>query len=120
MTMNIEKIREYCLSKNEVSESFPFNDTALVFKVAGKMFALLDLSENNRGINLKCDPELAIELREQYPEVTPAWHFNKKYWNTVILDGSIPNLLIRNWIDHSYDEVVKKLPKDIQKQLGYS
>ena len=75
--MNIEKIREYCLSKTAVTESFPFNDTALVFKVAGKMFALLDLSENSRGISLKCDPELAIELREQHSEVTPAYHFNK-------------------------------------------
>ena len=75
--MNNEEIREYCLSKTAVTESFPFNDTALVFKVAGKMFALLDLSENSRGISLKCDPELAIELREQYPEVTAAYHFNK-------------------------------------------
>jgi predicted DNA-binding protein (MmcQ/YjbR family) len=76
-TMNIEEIREYCLSKPAVTESFPFNDTALVFKVAGKMFALLDLSEDSRGISLKCDPELANELREQYTEVTPAYHFNK-------------------------------------------
>ena len=75
--MNIEEIREYCLSKTAVTEGFPFNDTALVFKVAGKMFALLDLSEDSRGITLKCYPELAIELREQHPEVTPAWHFNK-------------------------------------------
>ena len=75
--MNIEEIREYCITKPAVTEGFPFNDTALVFKVAGKMFALLDLSEDSRGISLKCDPELAIELREQHPEVTPAWHFNK-------------------------------------------
>ena len=75
--MNIEEIREYCLSKPEVTEGFPFNDTALVFKVAGKMFALLDLSEDSRGISLKCDPERAVELREQYSEVTPAYHFNK-------------------------------------------
>ena len=75
--MNIEEIRDYCLAKTGVTESLPFNDTALVFKVAGKMFALLDLSEDSRGISLKCDPELAIELREQYPEVTQAWQFNK-------------------------------------------
>jgi len=75
--MNIEEIREYCLAKPGVTESFPFNETALVFKVAGKMFALLDLSEDSRGISLKCDPELAIELRDQHIEVTPAWHFNK-------------------------------------------
>ena len=76
-TMNTEEIRDYCLSKPYVTEGFPFNETALVSKVAGKMFALLDLSEESRGITLKCDPELAIELREKYSEVTPAWHFNK-------------------------------------------
>jgi predicted DNA-binding protein (MmcQ/YjbR family) len=75
--MNIEEIREYCIAKPGVTESFPFNDTALVFKVGGKMFALLDLSEDQRGISLKCDPELATELREQHPEVTGAYHFNK-------------------------------------------
>jgi len=75
--MNIEEIREYCITKPGVTEGFPFNDTALVFKVAGKMFALLDLSEDSMGISLKCDPVMAIELREQYPEVTPAYHFNK-------------------------------------------
>ena len=75
--LNIEEIRNHCLSKPGVTESLPFNDTALVFKVAGKMFALLDLSEDSRGISLKCDPELANELREQYTEVTPAYHFNK-------------------------------------------
>jgi len=75
--MNIEEIREYCLSKPGVTEGFPFNDTALVFKVMGKMFALLDLSEARHGISLKCDPELAIELREQHSDVTPAFHFNK-------------------------------------------
>ena len=75
--MNIEEIREYCITKPAVTESLPFNDISLVFKVMGKMFALLDLSEKARGLTLKCDPELAIELREQHPEVTPAWHFNK-------------------------------------------
>lgn len=75
--MNNEQIREYCLSKPGVTESLPFNDTALVFKVMDKMFALLDLSEDSRGITLKCDPEMALEQREQYPEVTPAYHFNK-------------------------------------------
>ncbi len=79
--MNNEEIREYCLSKPGVTESFPFNDTALVFKVMDKMFALLDLSVDSRGISLKCDPELALELREQYPEVTPAYHFNKIIMN---------------------------------------
>jgi predicted DNA-binding protein (MmcQ/YjbR family) len=84
--MNIEEIREYCLSKKEVSESLPFNDTAMVFKVAGKMFALLDLSEDQRGLSLKCDPELAIELREHYPEVTGAWHLIRSYSSYFIMN----------------------------------
>ena len=75
--MSNEEIREYCITKPGVTEQFPFNETVLVFKVAGKMFALLNLSEDSRGISLKCDPELAIELREQHPEVTAAYHFNK-------------------------------------------
>jgi predicted DNA-binding protein (MmcQ/YjbR family) len=83
--MNVEEIREYCLAKKQVTESLPFNDTALVFKVAGKMFALLDLSEDSRGITLKCDPELANRLREHYPEATGAWHFNKIIMNSIIL-----------------------------------
>lgn len=115
--MNIEEIREYCLSKKGVTEGFPFNDTALVFKVAGKMFALLDLSEENRGLNLKCDPDLAVELREHYPEVTPAYHFNKKHWNGIDLHGNVNQNLLKEWIDHSYQIVVSKLSKKIQKEL---
>lgn len=106
--MNQEEIREYCISKPGVTEGFPFNDTALVFKVAGKMFALLDLSVKSRGITLKCDPELAIELREKHPAVTPAWHFNKTHWNGVLLDGSVPDDEIKIWIDHSYDLIAGK------------
>jgi predicted DNA-binding protein (MmcQ/YjbR family) len=109
--MNFEEIRTYCLSKPGVTESLPFNDTALVFKVMDKMFALLDLSEDSRGLTLKCDPELALELREQHPEVTPAYHFNKEHWNTVVIDGTIRDKLIFSWIDKSYNMVVKKLPK---------
>ncbi len=115
--MNIEEIRDYCLAKPAVTEGFPFNDTALVFKVAGKMFALLDLSEDNRGISLKCDPELAIELREQHPEVTPAWHFNKQHWNGVNLKGTVGNNLLKEWIDHSYNMVVESLPKSKRATL---
>ncbi|MCK5135346.1 MAG: MmcQ/YjbR family DNA-binding protein [Bacteroidales bacterium] len=89
--MNIEEIREYCIAKSGATEDFPFNDTALVFKVAGKMFALLDLSEEARGLTLKCDPELAIELREQHHEVTPAWHFNKII---IMLNYTVKNILI--------------------------
>ncbi len=116
--MNIEEFREYCLGKSFVSESFPFDATTLVFKVAGKMFALTDLEEDFK-INIKCDPELAIELREKYPCVVPGFHMNKKHWNTIIVDGSVKSEEIKEWIDHSYDLVVKGLPKkDREKILG--
>jgi len=119
--MNIEEIREYCLAKAGVTESLPFNDTALVFKVMNKMFAVLDLSENSRGITLKCDPERAIELREQHPEVTPAWHFNKQHWNGVNLEGSVGDDLLKEWIVHSYDIVVQGLKRADREALqsGY-
>ncbi|MCF8222523.1 MAG: MmcQ/YjbR family DNA-binding protein [Bacteroidales bacterium] len=116
--MNVEEVREYCLSKKGVTEGFPFNDTALVFKVAGKMFALLDLSEEKRGLSLKCDPVLAIELRERYPDVTPAYHFNKKHWNGINLRGSLSPDLIKQWIDHSYEIVASKLPKKTREWLN--
>ncbi len=114
--MNIESIREYCLSKKEASEGFPFDESTLVFKVFDKMFALMDL-DSDLSINLKCDPVKAMELREKYPAVTPGYHMNKKYWNTVMIDGSVSDSLLKEWIDHSYDEVIKKLPKAKQKQL---
>ena len=116
--MNLEEIREYCLTKPGVTEGFPFNDTALVFKV-GKMFALLDLSEDSRGISLKCDPELAIELRERHPEVSGAWHFNKAHWNGVSLSGSITDQQLREWIDHSYDIVRKSLSRKQKEELDF-
>jgi predicted DNA-binding protein (MmcQ/YjbR family) len=115
--MNIEEIREYCIAKPGVTEGFPFNDTALVFKVMGKMFAVLDLSEEARGITLKCDPELAIELREQYPEVTPACHFNKAQWNSVYFTGGLPRDLILELIGHSYELVVQGLTRKDRETL---
>lgn len=108
--MNIETLREYCLTKNNVTESFPFDDVTLVFKVDGKMFVLVNL-EGELSLNLKCDPELALELRERYQAVTPGYHMNKKYWNTVSLDGTIPDKLVFSWIDHSYEQVLKKTKK---------
>jgi predicted DNA-binding protein (MmcQ/YjbR family) len=100
--MNIETIREYCISKKGVTEGFPFGEDTLVFKKAGKIFALANL-DGELSINLKCDPEYAIELREKYPAVKPGYHMNKTHWNTIILDGTIPDKEIFNWIDHSYD-----------------
>jgi len=116
--MNVEKIREYCISKPGVTEGFPFNDTALVFKVMGKMFALLDLSEEKRGLALKCDPELAIELREQYPDVSTAYHFNKTHWNGINIYGTITDSLIKEWIDHSYEIVVAGLSARQREELN--
>jgi len=105
--MNIEEFRIYCLQKNDVTECFPFDEQTLVFKVKGKMFALTDLMESF-SINIKCDPDKAIELREHYSCVLPGYHMNKKHWNTIIIDGSIPDKLLKEWIDHSYDLVVHK------------
>jgi predicted DNA-binding protein (MmcQ/YjbR family) len=99
--MNIEILREYCLNKPDVTEGFPFGEDTLVFKVQGKMFALFNL-EGDLTVNLKCDPVYAIELREKYPAVIPGYHMNKKYWNTVIIDGSIPDSELFKWIDLSY------------------
>jgi Uncharacterized protein conserved in bacteria len=102
--MNIEILREYCLSKKDVTESFPFGDDTLVFKRSGKIFLLANL-DGDLSVNIKCDPALAIELRERYSSVVPGYHMNKKHWNTVMLDGSIPDSEVFEWIDHSYDIV---------------
>jgi predicted DNA-binding protein (MmcQ/YjbR family) len=102
--MDIESLRDYCLAKNDVTESFPFGDDTLVFKHHGKIFALANL-EGDLSINLKCDPVTAIDLRERYLSVTPGYHMNKKHWNTVIIDGTIPDREIFSWIDHSYNLV---------------
>lgn len=109
--MNIEEFREYCLSRKGVSESFPFDESTLVFKVLGKMFALTDLTDPF-SINLKCHPEKALELREHYPCVGPGYHMSKTHWNTIRVDGSVPDSLLKEWIDHSYDLVVNGLPKN--------
>jgi predicted DNA-binding protein (MmcQ/YjbR family) len=114
--MNIESIREYCILKRGVTEEFPFGDDTLVFKVGGKIFAMTNL-EGDLTINLKCNPEKAIEIREQFPSVTPGYHMNKKHWNTVVVDGSIRDKLILSWIDHSYDLVTDSLSKKLQQEL---
>jgi predicted DNA-binding protein (MmcQ/YjbR family) len=105
--MNIETLREYCILKKNVTESFPFGDDTLVFKAAGRIFALVNL-DGDLSINLKCDPSLAIELRERYSSVVPGYHMNKKHWNTINIDGSVPDKEVFSWIDHSYNLVLKK------------
>lgn len=109
--MNIEELRIYCLAKPCVEESFPFDEHTLVFKVANKMFALSGLQRLPAAVNLKCDPERAIKLRESYGDITPGFHMNKKHWNTVILENELSDDFMKENIDHSYDLVVSKLPK---------
>ncbi len=114
--MNIEDVTNYCLSLDGAEGSFPFGETALVIKVGGKIFAILNLADSP-SVSLKCDPEWAIELRETNPAIIPGYHLSKKHWNTVILDGSLPNALIISMISHSYDLVFKSLPEKIKKQI---
>lgn len=109
--MNIEDLRDYCLSKPGVEESFPFDSETLVFKVNGKAFLLTGLGSSPMRFNVKCDPELAVELRENYSCVLPGWHMNKKHWNTIIVDGTVPVKLLLEWIDHSYALVAARSPK---------
>lgn len=115
--MNIETFRAYCLSKKGCTEGFPFDETTLVFKVMNKMFALTDL-EGDFTVNLKCDPELAIELRERYSFVLPGYHMSKIHWNTIVVNHALPDQLLREWVDHSYNLVVKSLPKKVQQELN--
>ena len=116
--MNTETLRDYCLTKTGVTESFPFGEETLVFKVGSKIFALMDTESRPTTINLKCDPELAVQLREEFAAVVPGYHMNKTHWNTVTLDGSIRSSDVQTWIDHSYELVKKSLPKAIRDQLN--
>jgi predicted DNA-binding protein (MmcQ/YjbR family) len=115
--MHIEEFRDYCLSKKGVTEGFPFGETALVFKVMDKMFALASLDNSPLTANLKCDPERAIQLREEYGDIVPGYHMSKKHWNTVTLEGELEDDFILELIDHSYDLVVSKLKKAERIQL---
>jgi len=109
--MNIEEVREHCIGHVAVTESFPFDEHTLVFKVMNKMFALMPLERGN-SISLKCDPEYALELRERYPEeIEAAWHMNKTHWNSVVLNGTVGRKLIEELVTHSYELVVSKLKK---------
>ena len=115
--MQLDTIREHCLAKPDVTEGFPFGESALVFKTSGRIFAILMIDETPPSINLKCDPVRALELREQYDWVQPGYHMNKKHWNTIILDGSIPSEQIQRMIDHSYQLIVDNLPTAEREQL---
>ncbi|HPE85715.1 MAG: MmcQ/YjbR family DNA-binding protein [Bacteroidales bacterium] len=114
--MNIEEFRDYCLAKPAVSECFPFDETTLVFKVMGKMFALTD-TEDDFKLALKCDPQKAQALREQYPAVQPGYHMNKVHWNTIVVDGSVADAELYQWIDDSYALIVERLPYALRQEL---
>ena len=116
--MDIETLHEYCLTKKGVTEGFPFGEDVLVLKVMNKMFLLVPLSESPLQFNAKCDPDKAIELREQYDAIQPGYHMNKQHWNTVIADGILSNALIKEMIDDSYDLVVKSLTKKDREMLA--
>ncbi len=116
--MDIETLREYCLLKKAVEEGFPFGEDTLVFKAGGKIFLLTGLESNPLQFNVKCDPEKALELREQYSAVQPGYHMNKKHWNTVVADGSLSNALLKEMIDDSYDLIVQSLPKNVRDQIS--
>jgi predicted DNA-binding protein (MmcQ/YjbR family) len=115
--MNIEDLRSYCIQKPFTEESFPFDSTTLVFKVAGKIFLLVNVDGDPLQFNIKCDPEKAIELREQYECVLPGYHMNKKHWNTIICDGTVQIKILKQWIDDSYELIVDSLPKKVREQI---
>lgn len=114
--MNIEEAREYCLSLKNTTECFPFDEVSLVFKIENKMFALLALDAEEPYIALKCNPDYTEDLRERYRAVEPAYHFNKKYWNSVCFDQDADDRLIEHLIDHSYEEVLKKFTKKLRAE----
>ncbi|TDE01575.1 MmcQ/YjbR family DNA-binding protein [Flavobacterium hiemivividum] len=119
--MNLETYYEYCLSKKGVTEHFPFDKDTLVFKVGGKMFALSSLQKWELGesaVNLKCDPERALELRAQYDSIKPGFHMSKTHWNTVVMHQDVPTALVKELIDHSYELVFKSLTKKLQNEIS--
>jgi predicted DNA-binding protein (MmcQ/YjbR family) len=115
--MELDELREYCLNKPAVTEGEPFGPGVLVFKVLDKLFALCSMEEVPLTVNLKCDPERAIELREQYADIVPGYHMNKKHWNTVNVQGDLPYRFVQELIDHSYELVVSGLPKTARQEL---
>lgn len=115
--MNYEDIQSYCSSKPGVTEEFPFDDVTLVFKVMGKMFALVPLNNEEASVNLKCDPDRSIELRDEFPDIIAGFHMSKKHWNTVYIERELKDQLVYELIDHSYDLVVSKLTKVLKEEL---
>jgi predicted DNA-binding protein (MmcQ/YjbR family) len=119
MAMEPEDLREHCLSFSGAEETFPFGPANSVFKVEGKMFALSPLDEHPLRVSVKCEPTLAEELREAHAAVIPGYHLNKRHWNTVIIDGSLPDEMIADMIEDSYDLIVSRLPQARRRALGW-
>ena len=117
--MTAAALRSYCLGHAGAFEDFPFGPEVSVFKVAGKMFALSMLGREPLEVSVKCEPELATALRDSYPAIRPGYHLNKRHWNTVTLDGSLPDRMVRDMVEDSYDLVVSRLPKRVQSELGW-
>jgi predicted DNA-binding protein (MmcQ/YjbR family) len=115
--LNVEDFRAYCLARPHVTESTPFGEDVLVFKIGGKIFALVSLDEVPSTANLKCDPDRALELRDRYEQVQPGYHMNKKHWKTVELESGVPTPELRKMIDHSYELVVASLPRKTREKL---
>lgn len=115
--MNPDTVRKYCLSKNKVTESFPFDDVSPVYKVMNKIFCIMNL-DSPVSVNLKFDPEDAITAREEYEQVIPGYHMNKKHWNTVYLNGKATDKIIKTWIDNSYNLVINSLPKKMKTNIN--
>lgn len=113
--MDLAEFREYCLTKPGTTEGTPFGPDVLVFKVCGKMFALASLDDIPAAVNLKCDPDLALDLRDRYEQVRPGYHMNKKHWNTVEIESGIPSVELRKMVDHSYELIVKSLPQTARR-----
>jgi predicted DNA-binding protein (MmcQ/YjbR family) len=116
--MDATELRGWCLRQAGAIEDFPFGSEHSVFKVAGKMFALSALERTPLDVSVKCEPELAVALRDSYPAIRPGYHLNKRHWNTITLDGSLPDQLVRDLVEDSYDLVVSALPKRVREQLA--
>jgi len=118
--MTLAQFKSYCLGKPGVTEEFPFDFTTMVFKVGGKIFALTDINDDPLRLSFKCEPMFAVSLRQDYPAIIPGYHLNKQHWNTLVLDGSLSDKLLKDLIDHSYSLVFKSLTKTIQAQISSS
>jgi len=118
--MDATELRRWCLQQAGAIEDFPFGPETSVFKVAGKIFALSTLAGAPLAVSVKCEPELAAQLRHSYPAIRPGYHLNKRHWNTITLDGSLPDQLVRDLIEDSYDLVVSALPRRVREQLGWT